>query len=133
MPSRAGEFSAAGRSDHESRLETGGCEAGGVCREIRPARRREGRLVEEEKSHPKRDWPDVEGALGYQAAAQLPGVSPMKMTNGNYRGTGILPVGLTGVSPVGSCKRAGETPARPTGRMPVPRAIPVPRQAAVLI
>ena len=74
----AGKFPAARRSDHQSRLETGGRESGGVRGEIRPAAGCEGGLVEEEKPHPGRDRPDLEGTLEHQAADKLPEVPPMK-------------------------------------------------------
>src|SRR5439155_26019786 len=78
MPSRPGEFSATGRSDHQPELETGGRRSSRIRREIWETRRGERRLVEKETSHPGRDRPNVEAAVGCEAADKLPGVPPMK-------------------------------------------------------
>src|SRR5262245_25656490 len=86
MPSRPGEIFAAGRSDHQPELETSGRGPGGICREIRESRRSERRLVEKKTSHPGRDWPDVEAAVGCEPADKLPGVPPMNATrNSGFR------------------------------------------------
>ena len=45
MSPASGEFFATGRSDHQSRLETGGCESGGICRQVRQTGGRDGGLV----------------------------------------------------------------------------------------
>src|SRR3979409_1879601 len=78
MPPASGKFPAAGNANHESRLETGLGKTGGLCGEIRPAERCDGRLVEERKAHAGGDRPDFERALEHSTAAELPGVPPMK-------------------------------------------------------
>src|SRR5437667_8881121 len=78
MPSAPGKFFAARRSGFQSRLQTGGLEAGEVWREIQPAKRRARRFFEEEKAHASRDRPDAEGALEHYPATKLSGVPPMK-------------------------------------------------------
>src|ERR1700694_5902332 len=78
MPSASGEFSTAGRSDFQSRLENGRRETGGIRREIRATQRCERRFFEEEETDADRDRPDAERALEHSAADKLPGVPPMK-------------------------------------------------------
>src|SRR4051812_16072068 len=47
--------------------------------------------------------------------------TPSIIRRAAFRSTGILPVGPIGVSPVDRSKNGGETPACPTGKMPVLR------------
>src|SRR5262249_33698926 len=78
MPPAPREFPAAGRSGFQPRLETGRRETGRICCQVRAASRRRRGFFEEEETYAGRDWRDIERAVEYQSADELPGVPPMK-------------------------------------------------------
>src|SRR4029077_1991082 len=72
MSPASGEFSAPGRPDHEFGLETLGCEAGRIRRQVRPTERRARRLVEKETADATGDRTDSEGTVEHSADRELP-------------------------------------------------------------
>src|SRR5207248_9397741 len=101
---QSGEFPPDRNANHESRLETGMGKTGRFRGEIRPAERRDGRLVEEGKTDAGGDRANFEGALEHSTAAELSGVPSMKhhrmrTLGGTFRGAHAISRAAFGDSP----------------------------------